>query len=115
LAVAEVMAVLDKRDRLLKAILSDHGSGFKKRWKEWCCERRVEVLLRVLFVRGGKGKVEGCIQGLNLLFVNHLGKFPEWLKGKLCEYRERFNGSCFHWGVKAFPVKLYECSVRNLT
>jgi DNA invertase Pin-like site-specific DNA recombinase len=38
-----------------------------------------------------------------------------WLKGKIADYRDWFNHSRFHRGVKAFPVALYECNVRNLT
>ena len=51
-----------------------------------------------------KGKVERCIQNLNREFVNHLRKFPEWLKGKLGEYRDWFNHSRYHRGVEAFQL-----------
>jgi hypothetical protein len=59
--------------------------------------------------------VERYIQNLNHEFVNHLREFPGWLKGKLQEYRERFNYLRFHRGIKALPADLYECNVRNLT
>ena len=62
-----------------------------------------------------KGKVEWCIQNLNKEFVNRLRKFPEWLRGKVNEYRYWFNHSRFHRGVKAFPAALCECNVRKLT
>ena len=48
-------------------------------------------------------------------FKDHLRKFPEWLKGKVNEYKDWFNHSRFHRGVKAFPIDLYECNVRKLT
>ena len=38
-----------------------------------------------------------------------------WLKGMVHEYREWFNHSRFHRGIKALPADLYECNVRNLT
>jgi hypothetical protein len=41
LMVAEVAAVLEKLERLLKVFLSDDGSQFEEQWKEWCCECRV--------------------------------------------------------------------------
>ena len=44
-----------------------------------------------------------------------MAKPLEWLRDKVSEYREWFNHSRFHRGVKAFPVALYECNVRNLT
>ena len=59
--------------------------------------------------------MERCIQNLNREFVNHLKEFPGWLDGKLREYREWFNRSRYHRGIKAFPAELYRCNVRNLT
>jgi transposase InsO family protein len=91
LTTAEVTAVLEKQKRLPKAFLSDHGSQFKEQWKEWCCERRVEVYFARLSYPQDKGEVERRVQNLNGEFVDHLGKFPEWLKGKLGEYKEWFN------------------------
>jgi IS30 family transposase len=115
LTTNEVTAMLEKQKRLPKAILSDHGSQFKEQWKKWCNEQRIEAHYAHPSYPQDKGKVERCIQNLNREFVNHLRKFPEWLKGKLGEYRDWFNHSRFHRGVKAFPADLYECNVRNLT
>jgi transposase InsO family protein len=115
LTTAETTAVLEKQKRLPKAILSDHGAQFKEQWKSWCKEHGVEAHFAHPSYPQDKGKVERCIQNLNREFVNHLRKFPEWLKGRVSEYREWFNHSRFHRGVKAFPAELYECNVRNLT
>ena len=116
LSTAETVAVLERQKRLPKAILSDHGSQFKDQWKSWCSERGIEAHFAHPSYPQDKGKVERCIQNLNREFVNHLRKFPEWLKGKLGDYRDWFNSSRFHRGVKAFPpVTLYECNVSNLT
>jgi len=115
LSTVETVAVLERQKRLPKAILSDHGSQFKEHWKSWCNERGIEAHFAHPSYPQDKGKVERCIQNLNREFVNHLRKFPEWLKGRLCDYRDWFNHSRFHRGVKAFPVALYECNVRNLT
>jgi len=115
LTTAEVTAVLEKQKRLPKAILSDHGSQFKERWKKWCSSHGVEAHFAHPSYPQDKGKVERCIQNLNREFVNHLRKFPEWLKGKIGDYKEWFNHSRFHRGVKTFPATLYECNVRNLT
>jgi IS30 family transposase len=115
LTTAETVTVLEKVGRLPKAILSDHGSQFKEQWKSWCSSHRVEAHFAHPSYPQDKGKVERCIQNLNREFVNHLRKFPEWLKGALCEYVDWFNHSRFHRGVKSFPASLYECNVRKLT
>jgi transposase InsO family protein len=115
LTTAETVAVLEKQNRHPKAILSDHGQQFKEQWKRWCSEHGVEAHFAHPSYPQDKGKVERFIQNLNREFVNHLRKFPEWLKGKLGEYRDWFNYSRFHRGVKAFPADLYKCNVRKLT
>ena len=111
----EVAALLEKQKRHPKAVLSDHGPQFKENWKRWCRQHSIEPHFALPSYPQDKGKVERCIQNLNREFVNHLRKFPGWLKGKLEEYREWFNHSRFHRGVKALPGDLYECNVRNLT
>jgi len=111
----EVTALLERQRRHPKAVLSDHGSQFRETWKRWCRENRVEAHYAHPSYPQDKGKVERCIQNLNREFVNHLREFPGWLKGKLREYREWFNHSRFHRGIKALPADLYECNVRNLT
>jgi IS30 family transposase len=115
LTTAEVTAVLERQQKLPKAILSDHGSQFKEQWKQWCYERRIEALFAHPSYPQDKGKVERCIQNLNREFINPLRKFPEWLKGKISDYKDWFNHSRFHRGVKAFPADLYKCNVGNLT
>ena len=115
LTTAETVAVLERLKRLPKAILSDHGPQFKEQWRSWCCKRGVEAHFAHPSYPQDKGKVERCIQNLNREFVNHLRRFPGWLKGRVGEYRDWFNHSRFHRGVKTYPALLYECNVRNLT
>jgi transposase InsO family protein len=115
LTTAEVTAVLEKQQRLPKAILSDHGSQFKEQWKDWRHMRGVEAQFAHPSYPQDKGKVERCIQNLNREFINPLRKFPEWLKGQISGYKDWFNHSRFHRGVKAFPAELYECNVGKLT
>ena len=115
LTTAETVAVLERVGRLPKAILSDRGPQFRDQWKSWCSEHRIEAHFAHPSYPQDKGKVERCIQNLNREFVNHLRKFPEWLKGKIADYKDWFNHYRFHRGVKAFPASLYECNVRNLT
>ena len=114
LTTAETVAVLERQGRLPKAILSDHGPQFREQWKDWCRLHGVEAHFAHPSYPQDKGKVERCIQNLNREFVNHLRKFPQWL-GKICDYRERFNNSRFHRGVKAYPSDLYKCNVGKLT
>ena len=111
---AEVTAVLKKQDRLPKAILSDHGSQFKKQWKNWCSQHGVEAHFAHQSYLQDKGKVERGIRNLNREFIKH-PKFPEWLKGELDEYRQWFNYKRFHKGIRAYPAYLYKCNVGNLT
>jgi len=111
----EVTTLLERQKRHPKAILSDHGPQFKEQWKRWCNRHCIEPHFAHPSYPQDKGKVERCIQNLNREFVNHLRKFPGWLKGRLREYREWFNHSRFHRGIKALPADLYECNVRNLT
>ena len=115
LTTAETVAALEKQKRLPKAILSDHGSQFKEQWKDWCSMHHIEAHFAHPSYPQDKGKVERCIQNLNREFINPLRKFPEWLKGKIGEYKDWFNHSRFHRGVKAFPADLYKCNVGKLT
>jgi transposase InsO family protein len=115
LTTDEVTILLEKQKRRPKAILSDHGPQFKEAWRTWCKQHGVEAHFAHPSYPQDKGKVERCIQNLNREFVYHLRKFPDWLKGRLHEYREWFNHSRLHRGVKALPADLYECNVRKLT
>jgi len=54
-----------------------------------------------------KGKVERTIRNVAEEFVYLLKKFPEWLDGKMDEYRRWFNNKRFHNGINDFPSKLY--------
>jgi len=111
----ELTALLENQKRLPKAILSDHGSQFKEKWKKWCRQHGVEPHFAHPSYPQDKGKVERCIQNLNREFINHIRKFPGWLKGKLPQYKDWFNHSRFHRGINTQPAKLYECNVRKLT
>jgi IS30 family transposase len=115
LTTAETVAVLERSKRLPKAILSDHGSQFKEQWKKWCSQHGIETHFAHPSYPQDKGKVERCIQNLSREFINPLRKFPEWLKGKIGEYRDWFNNLRFHRGVKAYPAELYRCNVGKLT
>jgi IS30 family transposase len=112
---SETAAVLERQKRLPGAVLCDHGPQFREQWKHWCRQHGIEAHFAHPSYPQDKGKVERCIQNLNREFVNHLRKFPEWLNGKLDDYRQWFNDSRFHRGVKAFPTALYKCNVRKLT
>jgi transposase InsO family protein len=111
----EVTELLEGIGNKPKSILSDNGSQFKKRWERWCKEHKIEPLLAHPYYPQDKGKIERCIRNLNQEFVHHLRKFPDWLNGKINEYREWFNHSRFHRGINAIPAKLYECNLGNLT
>ena len=92
LTMAETTVQLEKQKRLPNAILSDHGGQFRTRARLSGASRTSTGISSITF-----------------------RKFSEWLKGKLDEYRDWLNHSCFHRGVKAFPAELYKCNVRKLT
>jgi IS30 family transposase len=114
LTTAETGTVLEGVGRFPKAILSDHGSQFKEQWKDWCSAHGIEAHFAHPSYPQDKGKVERCIQNLNREFINHLRKFPQWL-GRISDYKQWFNNSRFHRGVKAYPADLYKCNVGKLT
>ena len=115
LTTAEVTAILEKQQKLPKAILSDRGPQFKEQWKNWCSAHGLEAHFAHPSYPQDKGKVERSIQNLNREFVNHLRKFPEWLKGKLGDYRDWFNCKRFHRGINGYLAELYKCNVGKLT
>lgn len=112
---AEITELLEKLDRKPKNILSDNGKQFREQWEEWCNEHEITPHFAHLYYPQDKGKVERCIRNLNQEFVYHLRKFPQWLGGKIQEYREWYNHSRFHRGIEGIPAKLYECKVGNFT
>jgi transposase InsO family protein len=114
-STGEVTAVLGRLRRRPRSILSDHGSQFREVWVRWCVENGIKPLYAHPSYPQDKGKVERCIQSLNREFVYLLGRFPGWLDSKLRSYREWFNHSRFHRGIKGFPADLYECNVGKLT
>jgi len=115
LKTSDITALLEKLDRLPKSILSDHDPQFKENWKSWCREHGIKPHFVHPSYPQDKGKVERCIQNLNREFVYQLRKFPEWLKGKVKEYKDWYNNSRFHRGVNAIPGELYECKLGNFT
>ncbi len=116
---AEIGGLLGERIRQLgrrpKNILSDNGSQFKEQWEKWCKGQGVVPHWAHLNYPQDKGKVERCIRNLSQEFIYLLRTFPDWLKGRIGEYVEWFNGSRFHRGIKTVPVALYGCNVGNLT
>jgi len=111
----EITALLERLKRLPRAILSDRGKQFRDDWGRWCSRHGIEAHYAHPSYPQDKGKVERCIQNLNREFVHHLREFPGWLDGKLRQYRDWFNRSRYHRGVKAHPAELHECNVRKLT
>jgi len=47
---------------------------------------------------------------MNREFIYHLRRFPEWLNGRIKEFREWYNNSRFHWGIRDIPARLYRVS-----
>lgn len=114
LTTAETVTALERVGRFPKAILCDHGPQFRDQWKQWCSSHLIEAHFAHPSYPQDKGKVERCIQNFNREFINHLRKFPQWL-GKIGDYRQWFNDSRFHRGIKAYPAELYKCNVGKLT
>ena len=115
LTTVEVTTILEKQQQFPKAILSDNGPQFKEQWKKWCSQHGIEAHFAHPSYPQDKGKIERCIQNLNREFIHPLRKFPEWLKGKLPDYKDWFNTKRFHRGINGYPAQLYKCNVGNLT
>ena len=87
-------------------ILTDNNP-FKEEWNNWCKENKIEPLHAHPYYPQDKGKVERAIRNVAEEFVYLLRKFPEWLDGKIDEYRRWFNTKRFHRGVNGYPYELY--------
>lgn len=96
-----------------KNILTDN-KPFKTEWDKWCRANGIEPLHAHPYYPQDKGKVERAIRNLNEEFVHLLRKFPQWLKGKLKDYKEWFNDKRYHRGVNDYPARLF-WEVRNFT
>ncbi len=103
----ELTSALQKLNAKPKSILADNGAQFKEQWKEWCRENKIKPLFAHPYYPQDKGKVERTIRNLAEEFVNLLAKFPEWIKGKLEEWRKWFNEKRYHRGVNDYPINLY--------
>ncbi len=103
----EITALLEKMDKKPESILSDNGSQFQEHWKRWCRGSGIKPLFAHPYYPQDKGKVERAIRNLNQEFVYHLRRFPEWLNGRIAEFREWYNNSRFHHGIKDIPAKVY--------
>ena len=97
-----------------KSILTDNNP-FKEEWNRLCRSRGIEPLHAHPHYPQDKGKVERTIRNLSEEFVYQLSKFPDWLNGKIKEYKEWYNNSRFHRGIENIPCILYKCNVGNFT
>jgi len=109
----EITALLERLDRKPESILSDNGSQFQEQWKRWCRRNGIKPLFAHPYYPQDKGKVERAIRNLNQEFVYHLRRFPEWLKGRIREFREWYNNSRFHRGIKDIPARVYGVTLES--
>lgn len=109
----EITDLLDKLDSRPKSILSDNGGQFKEQWEKWCIENRIKPLFAHPYYPQDKGKVERAIRNLSEEFVHLLRKFPDWLIGKIHDYRNWFNNDRFHRGIKGYPAELYSVKLET--
>lgn len=103
----EVTDLLETLGSKPKNILSDNGVQFKKQWKRWCKSMKIKPLFAHPYYPQDKGKVERAIRNISEEFIHLLRKFPEWLNGKIQDYKEWFNNKRFHRGVNNHPINLY--------
>lgn len=89
-----------------ESILTDNNP-FKKEWDQWCKGNGIKPLHAHPYYPQDKGKVERTIRNVAEEFIYLLKKFPEWLNGKLKDYKKWFNTKRYHQGVKAIPYQLY--------
>jgi len=103
----EITGLLGCLGRKPESILSDNGPQFRKSWEKWCKEERIKTHFAHPYYPQDKGKVERCIRNFSEEFVKPLRRFPEWLDGRIHEYREWYNMDRFHLGIRNFPARLY--------
>jgi len=99
--------LLESLGRKPKNIPSDNGPQFREEWKRWCKVHKITPHFAHPYYPQDKGKVERAIRNLSEEFVYMLRRFPEWLNGRIHEYREWFNDSRFHRGINDVPSNLY--------
>lgn len=87
-------------------ILTDN-KPFKESWDKWCKNNKIEPLHAHPYYPQDKGKVERAIRNLSEEFVYLLRKFPEWLNGKIRDYKDWYNTKRFHRGINTVPSELY--------
>jgi len=89
-----------------KKILTDNNP-FKENWDRLCKENMIEPLHAHPYYPQDKGKVERGIRNVAEEFIYLLKKFPEWIDGKIKQYKGWYNTKRFHQGIKSIPCKLY--------
>lgn len=89
-----------------KKILTDNNP-FGINWEKWCESNKVKAIFAHPYYPQDKGKVERTIRNLTEEFIVLLKHFPEWLNGKLEEWRKWYNTKRFHRGVKTYPSLLF--------
>jgi hypothetical protein len=112
LTSAEVTAVLEEQERLLRLFFRITAASSRSSGRNGAVLR---FILRVLLIRRTRVRSRDASRTSTGSSSITLGTFPEWLKGKLGEYKEWFNRSRFYTGIKAHPADLYKCNVRKLT
>ena len=115
LTAAEVTAVFEKLERLLRLFFRITAASSRSNGRNDAVSVMLRLILRVLLIRRTRMRSRDASRTSTGSSSITLGKFPEWLKGKLGEYKEWFNHSRFHRGIKAHPADLYKCNVRKLT
>jgi transposase InsO family protein len=103
----EITAMLGSLPVKPKKILTDNAKQFAEQWKTWCKENGITPIYAHPYYPQDKGKVERAIRTVAEEFIHLLRKFPEWLEGKIEEYRVWFNNERFHRGINDYPARLY--------
>lgn len=100
---------------MLKPLIKKHGpesiltdnNPFKKEWDELCKKEGVKSLHAHPYYPQDKGKVERAIRNISEEFIYLIKKFPEWLDGRLKDYKKWYNNKRYHQGIKDIPCHLY--------
>lgn len=89
-----------------KKILTDNNP-FKEEWDNWCRENGIEPVHAHPYYPQDKGKVERTIRNFAEEFVYLLKKFPQWLNGKIKDYKKWHNDKRINRGINAIPAQLF--------
>ncbi len=115
LTTAETVAVLESKSGFRKLFCLIMDGSLKNNGKTGAVSIALKRTWLIHLTRRTRARLNGAFRTLTESSPICLGRFPSGSTVKIGEYKDWFNHSRFHRGVKAYPAELYECKVGKLT